>query len=192
MAAFSSNLKSLLDLTHEQFYDLCRANPDVKFERSPAGHLIIMAPTGGGTGYRNSEINADFVLWNRQTQLGKVFDSSTCFQLPNGGDRSPDVAWVRQDRWDALTPEQQEKFPPLAPDCVLELMSPSDVLAEAQAKMEEYQNSGVRLGWLINRKQRQVWVYRLGEAPQCLDNPALLSGEGVLPGFQLNTSMLWS
>jgi Uma2 family endonuclease len=191
MTAFSSNLKSLLDLTHEQFYDLCRANPEVKFERSPAGHLIIMAPTGGSTGYRNSEINADLVLWNRQTQLGKVFDSSTCFQLPNGGDRSPDVAWVRQDRWDALTPEQQEKFPPLAPDFVLELMFPSDALADAQAKMEEYQNSGVRLGWLIHRKQRQVWVYRLGKAPQVLDHPTLLLGEDVLPGFQLNTAILW-
>lgn len=191
MTAFSSDLKSLLNLTNEQFYNLCQANPDVKFERSPAGHLIIMAPTGGGTGYRNSEVNADFVIWNRQTQLGKVFDSSTCFQLPNGGTRSPDVAWVQRDRWDALTPEQQEKFPPLAPDFVLELMSPSDSLAEAQAKMTEYQTSGVRLGWLINRKQCQVWVYRLGKAPEVLDRPIQLLGEDVLPGFELNTAILW-
>ena len=191
MAVFGLNLKSLLDLTDDQFYDLCRAHPEVKFERSPAGHLIIMAPTGGSTGYRNSEVNADLVIWNRQTQLGKVFDSSTCFRLPQGGDRSPDLAWVRQDRWDALTPEQQDKFPPLAPDFVLELMSPSDTLAEAQAKMEEYQQSGVGLGWLIDPKHRQIWIYRLGQAPQLLDNPDRIGGEGVLPGFHLDPSLLW-
>jgi len=191
MAVFGSNLKSLLDLTDDQFYDLCRAHPEVKFERSPAGHLIIMAPAGGSTGYRNSEVNADLVIWNRQTQLGKVFDSSTCFRLPQGGDRSPDLAWVRQDRWDALTPELQDKFPALAPDFVMELMSPSDTLAEAQAKMEEYQQSGVRLGWLIDPKHRQVWIYRLGQAPQLLDNPDRIGGEGVLLGFHLDPSLLW-
>jgi Uma2 family endonuclease len=149
--------------------------------------------------YRNSELNADFVIWNRQIQLGKVFDSSTCFHLPGGsvGEassssfRSPDVAWVRQERWEELTPEQQEKFPPLAPDFVLELMSPSDVLAEAQAKMEEYRDSGVRLGWLIRRKQRRVWIYRPENATQLLDNPRILSGEEVLPGFSLNTKNIW-
>ena len=104
MTAYSPDLKSLLNLTDDQFYALCQANPDVKFERSRGGHLIIMPLTGDGTGYRNSEVNADFVIWNRQTQLGKVFDSSTCFQLPGGGDRSPDVAWVRQEGWQALTP----------------------------------------------------------------------------------------
>lgn len=191
MTTFSLDLKPLLNLTDEEFYDLCRANPEIKFERSRGGHLIIMPPTGGSIGYRNSEVNADLVIWNRQTQLGKVFDSSTCFRLPNGGDRSPDLAWVCQERWDALTPEQQEKFPPLAPDFVLELMSPSDALTDAQAKMEEYRNSGVRLGWLINPKQRCVWIYRQGKALEALDNPVTLSGEEVLPGFCLSTAVVW-
>lgn len=191
MTAFSPDLKSLLNLTDEQFYELCRTNPEIKFERTPGGSLLIMAPTGGETGNRNSEINAEFVLWNRQTQLGKVFDSSTCFKLPRGGDRSPDLAWIRQDRWDALTPSQREKFPPIAPDFVMELMSPSDGLTESQAKMQEYWQSGVCLGWLIDRKQRQVWIYRSDAIPERLDDPEKLSGENILPGFQLNMALVW-
>ncbi|MDA0268636.1 MAG: Uma2 family endonuclease [Cyanobacteria bacterium] len=191
MTAYSPDLKPLLNLTEEQFYTLCQANPDIKFERNRRGNLILMAPTGGGTGYRNSELNADFVIWNRQTQLGKVFDSSTCFHLLGGSDRSPDIAWVRQECWEALTPEQQEKFPPLAPDFVLELMSPSDALAEAQAKMEEYRDSGVRLGWLLHRKLRRVWIYRPEQTTQLLENPERLSGEEILPGFSLNTRNIW-
>ncbi|MGD1942013.1 MAG: Uma2 family endonuclease [Leptolyngbyaceae cyanobacterium] len=178
-------------LTENQFYDLCRANPEIKIERTAAGELLFMPPTGGETGNRNIEIAADFVLWNRQTQLGVLFDSSTCFKLPNGADRSPDVAWVRRDRWEALPLEAREKFPPLAPDFVLELMSPSDDLTTAQAKMVEYGESGVQLGWLIDRQQRRVWIYGAAAAPQLLDEPATLSGEPVLPGFTLDTSIVW-
>lgn len=150
-----------------------------------------MPPTGGETGNRNSEINADFVIWNRQTQLGKVFDSSTCFKLPNGADRSPDVAWVAKERWEGLIPEQREKFPPLAPDFVLELMSPTDSLEAAQAKMREYMDNGVRLGWLIDRKQRQVEIYRPSYPPEILQTPTALSEESVLPGFVLNLEWFW-
>ncbi|MHC5726712.1 MAG: Uma2 family endonuclease, partial [Nostoc sp.] len=162
MTAIAINLNPIIQLTDNQFYQLCRENPEIKFERNAAGELLIMPPTGGETGNRNSEINADFVFWNRQTKLGKVFDSSTCFKLPNGANRSPDVAWIRKDRWDALTPEQKEKFPAIAPDFVLELMSPSDSLRETQAKMPEYIDNGVKLGWLINPKTRYVEIYRLG------------------------------
>lgn len=187
--AFTTDLGVLTALDDEQFYQLCRTHPDVKFERTPGGYLVIMSPTGGETGNRNSEIGAEFVIWNRKTRLGKVFDSSTCFRLPGGGDRSPDVSWVRQERWDALSPDDRERFPPIAPDFVLELMSPSDTLPETQAKMEEYITSGVKLGWLINRKQRCVWVYRPGVAVQMLENPASLSGDDVLPGFLLDMSL---
>jgi Uma2 family endonuclease len=189
--AFAADLRTLTNLTDQQFYALCRAQPDVKFERTPGGHLLIMAPTGGETGNRNIELSADFVIWNRQALLGVLFDSSTCFNLPGGGDRSPDLAWVRQARWDALTPEQRETFPPIAPDFVLELMSPSDALSEAQAKLAEYIQSGVQLGWLINRKLRRVWIYRPDAEPEVLDNPARLSGEAVLPGFTLNMAVVW-
>jgi Uma2 family endonuclease len=191
MTAYTVNLNSILKLTDEQFYQLCRTNPDLKFERNTQGELIIMPPTGGETGNRNIELGADFVFWNRQTKLGKLFDSSTCFKLPNGADRSPDIAWIQQERWDALTPRQKEAFPPIAPDFVLELMSPSDTLAATQAKMQEYMANGVRLGWLIDRKTRRVEIYRLGQPVEVLENPSKLDGEGVLTGFILDTATVW-
>ncbi len=135
MTAITVNFNDIIKLTDDQFYQLCRNNPDVKFERNIKGEIVIISPTGGGTGNRNIEIGADFVIWNRQAKLGVLFDSSTCFKLPNGANRSPDVSWVRKDRWDTLTAEQQEKFPLIAPDFVLELMSPTDSLKETQTKM---------------------------------------------------------
>lgn len=191
MTAYTVDLSSITTLDAGQFFELCRANPDVKFERSAQGKLIIMSPTGGETSNRNFEMGADFAIWNRRAKLGVLFDSSTCFQLPNGGDRSPDIAWVRQSRWDTLTPEQKEKFPPIAPDFVLELMSPSDRLKPTQEKMQEYMDSGVRLGWLIQRNKRQVEVYRQGQPVEILNNSASLSGEQVLPGFVLQMSGVW-
>jgi Uma2 family endonuclease len=191
MTAYTINLNPIIDMTDEQFYQLCRSNPELKFERSPKRELIIMPPTGGETGNRNFNIGLDLGIWNRQTQLGVCFDSSTCFKLPGGGDRSPDLAWVRQDRWDSLTLEQQAKFPPIAPDFVLELTSPTDSLKETQAKMQEYMSSGVKLGWLIHRKTRSVEIYRLGQAIEVLDSPAMLSGEKILPGFVLELKTVW-
>jgi Uma2 family endonuclease len=178
-------------ITDEQFYQLCIANRELKLERTSKGDLIIMPPTGGGTGKRNSDINLDLGLWNRQTQLGVVFDSSTCFQLPNGAKFSPDAAWIPSAKWESLTPEQQEKFPPICPDFVIELRSPSDPLKPLQEKMQEYINNGTRLGWLINRKNRQVEIYRPGQEKEILDNPTTLSGEDVLPGFVLDLSLIW-
>lgn len=191
MTAVTVNLNPIIKLTDEQFYQLCRANSDVKFERNAKGELIIMPPTGGGTGKRNIEIAADFVIWNRQTRLGICFDSSTCFRLPKGGDRSPDVSWILQSRWDALTPDEQEKFPPICPDFVLELMSPSDNLKVIQEKMKEYIDNGIRLGWLINRKSQTVEIYRQGQEVEVLQSPTTLSGEDVLPGFVLNLLPIW-
>ncbi|BAZ49837.1 hypothetical protein NIES4103_24500 [Nostoc sp. NIES-4103] len=190
MTAITINFNPIIKLTDDQFYQLCRSNPDVKFERNAYGKIIIMPPTGGETGSCNSEINAEFVIWNRQTKLGVCFDSSTCFKLPNGANRSPDVAWIRKDRWNVLTPEQKEKFPPIAPDFVLELMSPSDTLEETQAKMQEYIDNQVKLGWLINRKARQVEIYRQGKPVEILESPQKLSGENILPGFVLDLQIV--
>jgi Uma2 family endonuclease len=192
MIAYTIDFTAVLDMTDEQFYQLCQANPEVKFERNAKGDLLIMSPTGRETGNCKVEIATDFVIWNRGTKLGVVFDSSTGFKLPNGADRSPDVAWIQQDRWDALTPDQKEKFPPIAPDFVLELMSPTDSLTVTQAKMREYLESGVRLGWLIDRKQRYVKIYRLGKPVESLQAPVGLSGEAVLPGFVLTLDSVWS
>ncbi|MEH2231529.1 MAG: Uma2 family endonuclease [Nostoc sp.] len=191
MTAIAINLNPIIQLTDNQFYQLCRENPEIKFERNARGELLIMPPTGGETGNLNIEIAADFVIWNRQTQLGICFDSSTCFKLPNGANRSPDVAWIRKERWDTLTPEEQEKFPPIAPDFVLELMSPSDSLKETQEKMQEYIDNGVKLGWLINSKLRQVEIYRLGQPVEILEHSKELLGEDILPGFTLNLAIIW-
>ena len=191
MTAVTLNLKPIIELTDDQFYQLCRSNPDVKFERNAKGEIVIMSPTGGETGNWNFEIAVDFGIWHRQTPLGVCFDSSTCFKLPNGSDRSPDVAWIRIERWNELTSEEKEKFPPIAPDFVLELMSPNDSLRDTQAKMQEYMDSGVRLGWLINPKTRRVEIYRQGQPPEILQSPTELSGEDVLPGFVLNLQLIW-
>ncbi|GAB1539256.1 Uma2 family endonuclease [Scytonema sp. NUACC21] len=191
MNAITLHIKPVIELTDEQFYLLCRKNPDVKFERNANGELIIMSPTGGETGNCNAEMMIDFGIWNRQAKLGKVFDSSTAFKLPNGADRSPDIAWIEQERWYALTTEEREKFPPIAPDFVLELMSPSDDLKKAQEKMQEYMENQVKLGWLIDRKNRRVEIYRLGKEVEVLEAPTELSGEDVLPGFVLNLQAVW-
>jgi len=149
-----------------------------------------LAPTGGETGIYNSELNAQFWIWNDRLKLGKVFDSSTCFKLPNLANRSPDVSWIHLDRWHQLTLSQREKFPPIAPDFVLELMSPSDTLSETQAKMLEYQENGVRLGWLINRKDKIVEIYHQNQPVEILNNPDYLTGEDILPEFRLNLRSL--
>ena len=190
MNGITINFNNVVKLNDDQFYQLCRDNPDVKFERNAFGELIVMPPTGGETGKRNALIIADFVIWNRQTKLGEVFDSSTCFKLPNGPNRSPDVSWIQSERWNALKPEQREKFPPIAPDFVLELMSPSDSLSETQAKMQEYMNAGVKLGWLIDRKTRCVEIYRQGQPKEILESPTSLSGEDILPGFVLDLQIV--
>jgi Uma2 family endonuclease len=191
MNALTVNLKPVLELTDEQFFQLCQANRDLRFERTATGELIIMPPTGGETGNRNAGLTAQLWIWNEQNKLGIAFDSSTGFQLPNGADRSPDASWLRLERWNALTQEQQTKFIPLCPDFVVELLSPSDSLKVAQEKMREYIDNGVRLGWLINRKSRQVEIYPQGQEVEVLESPVTLSGEDVLQGFILNLEAIW-
>jgi len=192
MTAITLNLNSIIKLTSEQFYQLCEENPDLKLERSANGELIAMPPTGGETGKRNVKVTTQLDLWNEQTELGEVFDSSTGFTLPNKADRSPDASWVEKSRWSALTPEQREKFIPLCPDFVIELVSPSDSLKKSQEKMQEYMENGCRLGWLINRKKREVEIYRSGQDVEVLQSPLTLSGENVLPGFVLNLQKIWN
>jgi Uma2 family endonuclease len=173
----------ILSITHEQFVQLALANRDLQLERTPMGELIVMPPTGSDTGNRNLDIEGQLWLWNRQTKLGKAFNSSSGFHLPNGANRSPDASWVRQERWNALTREQRKGFAPLCPDFVLELRSESDNMAPLQAKMREYMENGARLGWLIDRKNKKVEIYRQGQEVEVLDNPSTLSGEDVLPGL---------
>lgn len=179
------NLKNV-GLSDEQFYQLCQVNDHYRLEETAQGELIIMPPVGAISGNRESELNGLVWLWNRQTKLGKVFSSSTVFILPNGGKRSPDVAWISNQRWDALTPEEQEKFAPICPDFVIELRSRSDSLSQLQSKMQEYINSGLRLGWLINPQNQEVEIYRQNQPLERVSLPTTLSGEDVLPEFLLD------
>ena len=185
------NLNSISGMTDEQFYQFCRDNCDLKFERNAAGEILVMSPTGGETGIRNFDIIGQIWLWNNSYQLGYCFDSSTCFKFPNGANRSPDVAFIIKRRWEQLSSQEREIFPPIVPDFVLELMSPSDSLKVTQDKMQEYMNNGVKLGWLINRRHSKVEIYRQGEDKQVLDTPELIFGENVLPELTLNLQSIW-
>lgn len=187
METITLNLKTV-ELSDEQFYRLCRENEHWKLERTPEGELIIMSPVGGVSGFREADFITDLGIWNRQTQAGKVFSSSTIFRLPNGGDRSPDAAWVSLERWNSLSIEEQERFPPICPDFIIELRSRTDQLEPLQRKMQEYLNSGLKLGWLINPQNQQVEIYRPQSTVVVVTLPAILSGEDILVGFELGLS----
>lgn len=192
MTAFTITLDPVGILTDEAFYQLCQANPDIKFECSAKGELVIMSPIGGESGRRNAEITIDLGIWNRQTQGGYTFDSSTCFKLPNGAERSPDAAWISSDRWEALSLEERQKFPPIAPDFVIKLRSATDNLITLQAKMQEYRENGVRLGWLLNPQDQQAEIYCPGQPVETLQSPQQLSGKTVLPDFVLDLTRIFN
>ncbi len=191
MNSYVLDVRNIFELSDEQFYQLCRRHPDIQFERSATGDLIIMPPTGGVSGNRNFSLTTQLGIWvEKNPELGLGFDSSTCFKLPNGADRAPDVAWVRADRWAALTTEQQEKFPPIAPDFVIELRSRTDDLKPLQAKMVEYAANGVTLGILINPKDQQVEIHRPNQPVDVLAQPQRFDCSEVLPGFVLKLDRL--
>jgi Uma2 family endonuclease len=190
MEALTLNVPPTVGLTDEQFYQLCVANEEWRLELTANGELIIMPPTGGESGIRNSDLNLQLGLWNRQTKLGKVFDSSTEFRLPNGAKRCPDASWVLRERWEALPRDDRKRFPPLCPDFVVELRSETDSLEQLRSKMREYRNNGARLGWLLDPQTPLAEIYRPAVEVETLnfslDEPPTLSGEDVLPGFVLD------
>jgi Uma2 family endonuclease len=192
MSAITVTLTPVIELSDDAFYELCQNNKDLRFERTAQGALIIMPPVGGEGSSREASAISQLWIWNKQAKLGIVFSSSGGFKLPNGSDRSPDAAWVRQARWNALTPEQRRKFPPIAPDFVIEVRSASDDIKTLRAKMREYMENGGELGWLINPQDRQVEIYRFGQEPEILQSPSSLSGEPLLPGFMFNLDELLS
>ena len=190
MDKYAIRLPKSKTFTDDEFYAFCQENRDLKFERTAQGEIIIMSPTGGITGSRNSEIVSALSNWNRQKQAGKVFDSSTGFRLPNGAVRSPDAAWVEKFRREALTEQEKEKFPPLCPDFVVELMSSSDNLKETQSKMKEWMENGCRLGWLIFPGEEKVFVYEGGTVKEITGFEQQVAGGNTLPNFVLDLSFL--
>jgi Uma2 family endonuclease len=191
MSFLTLQIPYMLKLSEENFAQLAAANRDVRLERTTNGDLIIMPPTGGETGERNLDLAGQLWLWNRQNRLGKAFDSSTGFRLPNGAIRSPDVAWISLEKWESLTQEQRKKFLPLCPDFALELLSESDELKDTQLRMQEYLDNGLRLGWLIDPKTQTVEIYRLNQPIETLQSLLSLSGEEVLPEFVLDLQTIW-
>lgn len=186
----SLNVKTV-ELSEKQFEHLCSDNPNLKFELSARGELIIVPPTGMESGRKNSDLNYEFVSWARKDKRGKVFDSSTMFTLPNGAKRSPDVSWILNERIEKLTIKERQGFAKIVPNFVLELLSPSDSLSETQEKMREYIENGVSLGWLIDPKKKRVHIYRANGEIGVLDNPETVSGEDVLIKFKLNIREIW-
>ncbi|MEH1871267.1 Uma2 family endonuclease [Nostoc sp.] len=184
-------LQPAIALTDDQFYELCQLNGDFRIERNAFGELVIMPPTGSETDERNFNLVGQLWVWTKQDGTGVGFASSGGFTLPNGAVRSPDAAWIKRDRWEAIPPELRKKFAPICPEFVIELRSESDRLQILQDKMQEYIDNGTQLGWLIDRKQRRVFIYRPNIAVEVLDNPKTLSGEPLLPGFILDLSQVW-
>ncbi|MEL6230644.1 MAG: Uma2 family endonuclease [Cyanobacteria bacterium J06627_3] len=186
-----SSLTTPATMSDQQFYEFCRTNPDLRIERNASGEIIVMPPAFSDTGNRNGRIFGQLYVWSETNGTGEAFDSSSGFTLPNGATRSPDAAWILFERWQALTPEQQASFAPIAPDFVVELRSSSDTLVSLQEKMEEYVANGVRLGVLIDRKNRRVYCYRPSQELETLDNPDAVSCDPEMPAFVLQMAKIW-
>ncbi|HEY9666444.1 MAG TPA: Uma2 family endonuclease [Coleofasciculaceae cyanobacterium] len=184
-------LSPVIEMTDDQFFEFCQLNRDLRIERTAKRELIIMPPTGSETGNRNFDLIVQLGNWAKQDGTGVGFDSSAGFTLPNGATRSADAAWIKLDRWNAIPLEQRTKFAPVCPDFVVELRSPSDNLQPLKEKLQEYIDNGASLGWLIDRKNRKVYIYRPQQEVECLDNPSNLRGEPLLPGFILDLSTIW-
>jgi Uma2 family endonuclease len=182
--------RSLGGFSDDEFYQFCLDNRDLKFERDEQSNIIVMSNTGGKTGFYNAEILAEFIFWNRVHKMGFCFDSSTAFRLPTSAVRSPDSAWVKSERWNALTEKEKEQFPPLCPDFILEIKSSSDTLAASKNKMDEWVRNGATLAWLINPEEKLTYVYF---ANQIMTIPftETLSGEPVLKGFEIRLSSIF-
>lgn len=183
--------QTLSKLAARDFHELCRLNPEMRIELTARGDLVIMPPTGGETGRRNARLTAQLSNWAERDGTGLVFDSSTGFTLPNGARRSPDAAWVRLSRWESLTPDEREQFPPLCPEFVVEIRSNRDTVQALCEKMDEYIANGAKLGWLIDPVEATVRLHAPGQPPRCLVRPTTLRGEPLLPGLVLDLTAIW-
>jgi Uma2 family endonuclease len=178
-------------VTAEQFEELCAEYTELRLELTSTGELIVMPGTGAQTGRRNANLTRQLDIWAENDGSGVSFDSSTMFALPNNARRSPDVSWVRREKWDSLSERQKDSFAPICPDFVIELRSGTDRLRTLFNKMSEYISNGASLGWLIDPSTRTVYVYRPDNEVVVLENPERVSGEPLLPGFELTTTKLW-
>lgn len=178
------------NMTDEELVEFSRINAGYKIERSVSGN-ITMAPTYSDTGFFNLKIAGKFLIWNEETNLGLLFDSSAGFRLNNGALKSPDLSWVSKERWQALPKEKRQGYADICPDFVLELKSNSDNLAALKEKMLEYIENGAQLAWLIDRDEQKAYIYRAdGSISIAHSFDKKLSGEMVLPDFELDLGIL--
>ncbi|GCL37464.1 hypothetical protein SR1949_25750 [Sphaerospermopsis reniformis] len=185
-------LPSSVKMTDEQFFDFCQINRNLRIERNKFGEISIMSPAGSETGNREINILGQLWVWTEKDGTGIAFSSSTGFKLSTSAERSPDASWIKLERWNTLTPEQQKKFAPICPDFIIELRSASDNLQPLKEKMIEYmEEPGIQLGLLIDRKHRRVYIYRPGQPEECLENPETVNCDPILPGFVLNMAKIW-
>ena len=192
-------MRPVFEMTDEQFFEFCQLNRDYRIERTANGEMVVMFPAGSETGNRNFKLSQQLANWTDENGTGIGFDSSSGFKLPNGAVReawatpirSPDAAWMTLEKWNQIPPDQQAKFANICPDFVVEIRSPSDSLKSIQDKLKEYIENGASLGWLIDRKNRKVYIYKPQIEVECLENPAAVSGDSVLPGFILKMEKIW-
>ncbi len=188
---FTVSLPSIAPMSREEFYAFCQVNRNLRIERTATGEVIVMPPAFSDTGNRNFNLAASLWVWSEQDGTGLGFDSSAGFTLPNGSTKSPDVSWIRLERWNQLSDADKASFAPICPDFVIELRSKSDSLKGLQSKMEEYLENGVSLGWLIDRQNRTVHIYRPNQEPQILESPDIVNATPELSGFQLSMAKIW-
>lgn len=184
------DFRGIVEIDLHRFFQICQKHELIRFERNADGTIVVMPLVGALTSSRNCSLTGQLGEWNREETLGVAFGSCTGFTLPNGAVRSPNAAWIKRDRWDALSREQREVFAPICPDFVVELRSQGDSLPRLQNKMNEYLENGTRLGWLIDLETRQVEIYRPDQKIEVLDTPKSLSGEETLLGFVLNLELI--
>lgn len=186
-----AHLIGLTHVKHRQFERLCREYPDLRLELTSSGDLIVMPPTGIETGVRCSNLTYQIAVWARKDGTGVPFGPSVGFTLPNGAIRSPDGSWMTREKYNGLTPRDRRGFGHICPDFVVELRSHSDSLPTLLNKLEEYMQNGASLGWLIDPDRRRVYVYRAREEMVVLEDPTVVSGEPLLPGFELQMAEIW-
>ncbi|MDY7013498.1 MAG: Uma2 family endonuclease [Cyanobacteriota bacterium] len=183
-----------IQLSDDQFLELCEFNGNLRLERNlTTGEIWIRFPAGREADNRSLLLSAQLGSWIQKQGTGTGFGANTGFRIPGAthDPMSPSAAWIGRDRWNTLTREQHKKFPPLCPDFVIELRSPSDTVESLKQKMQEWLNLGVQLGWLIDRIGRNAYIYRADGTEDCLENPHTLSGESLLPGFVLELDNIW-
>jgi Uma2 family endonuclease len=177
--------------SRDAFFDFCAANRKMRIERTADAELVLLPATGNTTSQRLAQLLGQLGNWSIQDGTGIGVGGTAGYWLPNGAMRQPRMSWLRCERWLALSDEDREKLPPLAPDFLLEIRSEFDRLEFLRDKMREYAENGVRLGWLIDPVDRRVEVYRPGATPEIHDHPTQVSGDPELPGFVLDLTKIW-